>query len=63
MEETMFAYSLRKITKIAGVAVIGLTAMAASAAAEYPERPIKLIVPYAAGGSSDIVGRLVGEFL
>ena len=31
--------------------------------ADYPERPIKLIVPYAPGGSSDIVGRQVAQFL
>lgn len=28
-----------------------------AAQAEYPDHPIRLIVPYAAGGSSDIVGR------
>ncbi len=32
-------------------------------AAEYPTRPIKLVVPYAAGGPTDVLGRLVGEFL
>src|SRR5215204_7776766 len=32
-------------------------------AAEYPVRPIKLIVPYAAGGPTDVLGRLVGEYL
>jgi len=26
-------------------------------AAEYPTRPIKLIVPYAAGGPTDVLGR------
>lgn len=32
-------------------------------AAEYPTRPIKLIVPYAAGGPSDVQARLLGEYL
>ncbi|MGZ5877162.1 MAG: Bug family tripartite tricarboxylate transporter substrate binding protein [Bradyrhizobium sp.] len=31
--------------------------------AEFPTRPIKLVVPYAAGGPTDVLGRLVGEFL
>src|SRR5215212_6025570 len=34
-----------------------------SRAAEYPTRPIKLVVPYAAGGPTDVLGRLVGEYL
>ena len=32
-------------------------------ASDYPTRPIKLVVPYAAGGPTDVLGRLVGEFL
>ena len=34
-----------------------------SAAADYPDRNIALIVPFAAGGTSDIVARLVGEHM
>jgi tripartite-type tricarboxylate transporter receptor subunit TctC len=32
-------------------------------AADYPSRPIKLIVPYAAGGPSDVQARIIGEYL
>jgi tripartite-type tricarboxylate transporter receptor subunit TctC len=46
---------------IAGVAVVLMAANAA--AADYPTRPIKLVVPYAAGGPTDVLGRLVGEYL
>lgn len=34
-----------------------------AAAAEWPERPVKIVVPYAPGGPVDLVGRLVGEKL
>jgi tripartite-type tricarboxylate transporter receptor subunit TctC len=32
-------------------------------AQEYPNRPIKIIIPYPPGGPSDIVGRLLGQAL
>ena len=32
-------------------------------AVEYPVRPIKLVVPYAAGGPTDVLGRMVGDYL
>jgi tripartite-type tricarboxylate transporter receptor subunit TctC len=43
--------------------IAALLAAPQSRAAEYPIRPIKLVVPYAAGGPTDVLGRLVGEYL
>jgi tripartite-type tricarboxylate transporter receptor subunit TctC len=34
-----------------------------TAAAAWPERPVRIIVPYAAGGFTDVVARLVGTRL
>ncbi|MEA3155375.1 MAG: putative tricarboxylic transport rane protein [Betaproteobacteria bacterium] len=34
-----------------------------AASAEYPSKPIRLLVPYAAGGSTDTVARIVGQQL
>ncbi|MFO1108352.1 MAG: tripartite tricarboxylate transporter substrate binding protein [Bradyrhizobium sp.] len=32
-------------------------------AVDYPTRPIKLVVPYAAGGPTDVLGRMIGDYL
>jgi len=42
-------------------ALLGLSAGTAHAA--YPERPITLIVPFAAGGPTDVVARIVGDHM
>jgi tripartite-type tricarboxylate transporter receptor subunit TctC len=48
-----------KIALIALLGAVGLTS--AVMAQTYPERPVKLIVPYAPGGSADITARMISE--
>jgi tripartite-type tricarboxylate transporter receptor subunit TctC len=38
-------------------------ALPARAQAPWPSKPIKLVVPYAPGGSTDVVGRVIAEYL
>ena len=46
---------------ITGV-LAGLVGLTASAAAQnYPTRPITMIIPFAAGGPTDVLGRIVGQ--
>jgi tripartite-type tricarboxylate transporter receptor subunit TctC len=40
-----------------------LSVLGRRAFAAYPERPIHLIVPFAAGGNADIVGRITGDLI
>lgn len=46
----------------AAVCTVAISLSSASAQT-YPDRPITLIVPYAAGGPSDVLGRLIGQSL
>ena len=50
----------RQCLRVAGA---GAAALAFPAFAAYPEKTIKIIVTFAAGGASDIVARVVGEQL
>jgi tripartite-type tricarboxylate transporter receptor subunit TctC len=49
--------------KLSALACALVCAAPQTHAAEYPTRPIKLVVPYAAGGPTDVLGRMVGDYL
>lgn len=46
-------------TLLTGAALVAVTAT--SAFAEYPERPINMVIPYGAGGATDISARTIAE--
>jgi len=55
--------SLRFAAAVSAALVLAASAPAALAQAGYPNKPIRLIVAFPAGGSTDIIGRLVGQRL
>jgi tripartite-type tricarboxylate transporter receptor subunit TctC len=56
-----FARSIGCVT----LAIVGILASNAgwSQEKDWPQRPVKIVVPFAAGGSSDILGRIVADGL
>lgn len=49
------------ISMVAFSLAMGISATSVSAA--YPDKPIRIVVPYSTGGSSDLMARMIGDFL
>lgn len=56
---------LKKTISLAKFALLGISLASAQAcmASEYPDKPIKMVIPYTPGGSIDTVGRMVADQL
>ncbi len=55
---------MKRTSILAALASIGLVAGVLPAAAQdYPARPVRMVVPFAAGGGTDLVGRIVAQEL
>lgn len=53
----------RRNILLATLGIIGTLLSATSMAQAYPTKPIKLVIPFPAGGATDIVGRVVAQQL
>jgi tripartite-type tricarboxylate transporter receptor subunit TctC len=54
---------MRIVKLIAALAALLLAAAAPAAAQDFPQRPITIIVPFAAGGPTDVLARLLGDHM
>jgi tripartite-type tricarboxylate transporter receptor subunit TctC len=59
----MFEFSLKKTIGALAVAGVALAASFTAAQAEYPERPITMVIPLGAGGSHDLNARVITSII
>lgn len=58
----MRTLGFRALARLAGLLALAV-GVAAASAQSYPDKPVKLIVPYAPGGFSDVLGRSLAQWL
>src|SRR5690606_7064538 len=54
---------MMKLHKIIMAAALSFASLGVSAQESYPDRPIRMIIPFSAGGPADMVGREVAQLL
>jgi tripartite-type tricarboxylate transporter receptor subunit TctC len=53
--------AVARLSKLAATLALVLATSVSASADDYPKRPITMIVPFAAGGTSDVIARAVAE--
>lgn len=59
----MLINTIRKAARRLAIAGVALTASLGAAFAEYPEKPITLVIPFGAGGSHDLNSRVITSII
>ncbi|WP_151447183.1 tripartite tricarboxylate transporter substrate binding protein BugD [Lacisediminimonas profundi] len=52
---------MKTILRSIGVAALCAASVSAVAADDYPSKPITMVIPFAAGGPTDVVGRIIAQ--
>jgi tripartite-type tricarboxylate transporter receptor subunit TctC len=63
MPESIPDLRVRFCTRVALTLAFAVLPVLPASAASFPERPIKLIVPFAPGGPPDVAARIIGDWL
>lgn len=56
-------YTQRLLAACLGAATLATVSLAAQAADKWPTKPLRLIIPFAAGGNTDVVARLIAPHI
>ncbi|HEY5963217.1 MAG TPA: tripartite tricarboxylate transporter substrate-binding protein, partial [Xanthobacteraceae bacterium] len=59
----MKKFPRRDFLRVAGLAAAGSVVSRPALGQAYPARPVRLVIPFNAGGSTDIVGRIMCQWL
>ena len=55
--------AFRKLMPAVLAPILAIASLGSALAQSYPDKPVKLVVPFPAGGPADALGRVLGEQL